>query len=135
MAYEASLCHDSTSHQARSQCVTVTRGVNLHGSNMLLQCTAALQAEHKMEQKRRGKADTQTSDARFDEQFQLGHRMETKVAPLSLVSRVCARLCHVCSCQQHLLPKQWLHCQGIRVHGSAEVSFISASRTNLCYAA
>lgn len=32
-----------------------------------------------MEQMRRGKADTQTSDAKFDEQFQLGHRMQSKV--------------------------------------------------------
>lgn len=32
-----------------------------------------------MEQMRRGKADTQTSDAKFDEQFKLGHRMQAKV--------------------------------------------------------
>lgn len=32
-----------------------------------------------MEQMRRGKAETQTSDARFDEQFKLGHQMQSKV--------------------------------------------------------
>ena len=32
-----------------------------------------------MEQMRRGKTDTQTSDARFDEQFKLGHQMQSKV--------------------------------------------------------
>ena len=38
-----------------------------------------LQAEKKMEQKRRGNKDTQTSDAKFDEQFKLGHQMAAKV--------------------------------------------------------
>ncbi len=32
-----------------------------------------------MEQKRRGNKDTQTSDAKFDEQFKLGHQMASQV--------------------------------------------------------
>ena len=40
---------------------------------------ACFQAEKKMEQQRRGNKDTQTSDARFDEQFKLGHQMASKV--------------------------------------------------------
>lgn len=32
-----------------------------------------------MEQKRRGNKDTQTSDAKFDEQFKLGHQMGSQV--------------------------------------------------------
>ncbi len=35
-----------------------------------------------MEQKRRGKKDTQTSDAKFDEQFKLGHQMSSQVLVL-----------------------------------------------------
>jgi len=38
-----------------------------------------IQAEKKMEQKRRGNKDTQTSDAKFDEQFKLGHQMGSQV--------------------------------------------------------
>lgn len=47
-----------------------------------------------MEQMRRGKADTQTSDARFDEQFKLGHQMQSKVKHnyQSSVFQVCAIL-------------------------------------------
>lgn len=37
-----------------------------------------VQAEKKMEQQRRGNKDTQTSDAKFDEQFKLGHQMSSQ---------------------------------------------------------
>lgn len=37
-----------------------------------------------MEQKRRGNKDTQTSDAKFDEQFKLGHQMAAKVCRRSM---------------------------------------------------
>ena len=54
-----------------SACEAVALNVNL------------LQAEKKMEQKRRGNKDTQTSDAKFDEQFKLGHQMAAKVGSAS----------------------------------------------------
>lgn len=38
-----------------------------------------MQAEKKSEQKRRGNKETQTSDAKFDEQFKLGHQMAAQV--------------------------------------------------------
>ena len=41
--------------------------------------STSIQAEKKMEQKRRGNKDTQTSDAKFDEQFKLGHQMASQV--------------------------------------------------------
>ena len=45
-------------------------------------CNVA-QAEKKMEQMRRGNKDTQTSDAKFDEQFKLGHQMSSQVNTVS----------------------------------------------------
>lgn len=37
-----------------------------------------MQADEVQERRRRGKAETQTSDARFDERFKLGHAMAGK---------------------------------------------------------
>ena len=42
--------------------------------------TPAVQAEKRLQDKSRGKKDTQTSDARFDASFELGHRMHGKDA-------------------------------------------------------
>ena len=43
----------------------------------------AVQAEKRQQDKSRGKKDTQTSYARFDASFELGHRMHGKDAKVS----------------------------------------------------
>ena len=52
---------------------------NHHTSPQFSTSSTSIQAEKKMEQKRRGNKDTQTSDAKFDEQFKLGHQMASQV--------------------------------------------------------
>ena len=54
-----------------------------------------MQAEKKSEQKRRGNKDTQTSDAKFDEQFKLGHQMAAQVCGAVVVH--CLDLLSDCS--------------------------------------
>lgn len=49
--------------------------INFWHEDELKMAHPEVQAEKKMEQKRRGNKDTQTSDAKFDEQFKLGHQM------------------------------------------------------------
>ncbi len=66
---------------------SVTLSMHTHGLPSSNQYTSpqfstsstSIQAEQKMEQKRRGNKDTQTSDAKFDEQFKLGHQMASQV--------------------------------------------------------
>ena len=53
---------------------------------------SAVQAEKRHQDKSRGKKDTQTSDARFDASFELGHRMHGKDAKVS-----CALKQHSCA--------------------------------------
>ena len=56
-------------------------------------CSApAVQAEKRLQDKSRGKKDTQTSDARFDASFELGHRMHGKDAKVR-----CALEQHSCA--------------------------------------
>lgn len=52
--------------------------INFWHEDELKMAHPEVQAEKKMEQKRRGNKDTQTSDAKFDEQFKLGHQMAAK---------------------------------------------------------
>ncbi|DBB08958.1 TPA: hypothetical protein ACH3X3_007593 [Trebouxia sp. C0006] len=52
--------------------------INFWHEDELKMAHPEVQAEKKMEQKRRGNKDTQTSDAKFDEQFKLGHQMASQ---------------------------------------------------------
>ena len=75
---------------------------------------SAVQAEKRQQDKSRGKKDTQTSDARFDASFELGHRMHGKDAKVScaleqqscaagLICPCCIVLdCSVCPCRATL---------------------------------
>ncbi|KAL3149395.1 hypothetical protein ABBQ32_002192 [Trebouxia sp. C0010 RCD-2024] len=62
--------------------------INFWHEDELKMAHPEVQAEKKSEQKRRGNKETQTSDAKFDEQFKLGHQMAAqpwysrKVPPL-----------------------------------------------------
>ena len=60
-----------------------------------------LQAEKKMEQKRRGNKDTQTSDAKFDEQFKLGHQMAAKVTQCITPGNTDPVCCKCLTCVDH----------------------------------
>ncbi|KAA6427499.1 MAG: hypothetical protein FRX49_02162 [Trebouxia sp. A1-2] len=65
---ETQLCTQSNKGQ-------MLKHINFWHEDELKMAHPEVQAEKQMERKRRGNKDTQTSDAKFDEQFKLGHQM------------------------------------------------------------